>query len=1176
MDHARRAGLASLVTVLLFAGVVAASPPARQTSGAAIAAAVAWPPSTGLLVAELVTGGASASDEYVELTNAGSSSLDLAGLEVVYVTSSGSTVTRKASWTSSLLVEPGRHVLIANALGVYAVAADLTYSGGFAATGGALVVRPIGGAPLDSIGWGDATNSFVEGVAAPAPPAGSSVERRPGGASGNTVDTNDNSADLFVQPSPSAQNLAAPPAPPPFPSGSATPSPQPSSDPSSDPSPDPSSDPSPDPSVEPSPEPSPDPSVVPTPSPSPAVSPSPTPSASPSPSPWPTPEPEPSPSPTPDPSPSIEPSATPQPAITIAAARQLADEATVLVEGTVTVALGALESGRAGFVQDATAGIGVYLDAAVVQQIPAGTLVRVQATTGTRFGQRTLRVAISDVAVIGAASLPAPVSVATGGAAEEVEGSRVAVSGVVSEAPSQLADGLGIMVDDGSGPLRIIASPEALGSVPPVRGDVVLAVGPLGQRDSSGTGIGGYRIHATLAGELTIAAPSPSPDSSPEPSGNPEPSADPSATPSSQPSPGASITPAPSSLPSQVPSSSPAPTSQTALDIAAARTKPVGTHVVVRGIVTAEPGRLGTPSLGAIGDASAGLPIKLESPNSLPARSTEVVVHGTLADPYGQLELRVPGDGLSGGAPTTPPAPLEVDGGMLGEATEGRLVAVSGKLLAKPVKSTSGDLSLRIEDADGVEIRILADSSSGISATRFSAGATYRLVGIAGQRASRKGRLDGYRIWLRDVGDVTTISAGGAGSPTPSAGQPGAKSGTSPGAVTPIARALRTQGDTLTIEATVTADVALLDASRRRIVVEDRTAAIEVLLPVDGARPSLGARIRATGTIGRAYGAPRLRAASIAILGGRSPLQPRTLRSAPGAAHEWRLVRVSGKVTDVVRMGGRWRAEVVVAGHPVVISGLAGAAIPATTLIEGRSVTVTGIVRRPYPSASDRRFAVVPRQRGDVAVGPAGAPASHAPSGPTRLATGRPASLVAGPIDVDLVDLAAYAGQIVRVGGSVIELASDGFHLDDGTATASVLLRDGAAEFLPLLELDDVLNAVGTVERHGDTARLVVTDPAGLTRLVDPGEREVIPVREPDPPLPSAEPDPARTRSADLGSPIPASLAGPTGLVSLGLVSVASLAVTMLRRHRARRRLMHRIAVRLAAVSRPRDRDETG
>src|SRR6266478_3548201 len=59
------------------------------------------------------------------------------------------------AWPTSTLLEAGRHVLIANSTGIYAATADATYGGGFAAAGGALVLRPIGGTPIDAVGWGD-------------------------------------------------------------------------------------------------------------------------------------------------------------------------------------------------------------------------------------------------------------------------------------------------------------------------------------------------------------------------------------------------------------------------------------------------------------------------------------------------------------------------------------------------------------------------------------------------------------------------------------------------------------------------------------------------------------------------------------------------------------------------------------------------------------------------------------------------------------------------------------------------------------------------------------------------------------------------------------------------------------------------------------------------------------
>ena len=245
MARVRRAASAALVLLVMLATVVLGAAPVGRPAPAAafvppgVMAEVAWPPSSSLLIAEVVTGAASASDEYVELTNASPATIDLAGLELVYVTATGATVTRKASWSGPVLLEPGRHLLVANAAGTFAGLADATYSGGLAATGGALAIRPIGGTSIDAIGWGDAINAFVEGTVAPAPPAGSSLERRPGGASGNVVDTNDNAADFSILGSPLPQSLLSPPVPAPAPTTSPTPTLSPSPSPAASASPTP-------------------------------------------------------------------------------------------------------------------------------------------------------------------------------------------------------------------------------------------------------------------------------------------------------------------------------------------------------------------------------------------------------------------------------------------------------------------------------------------------------------------------------------------------------------------------------------------------------------------------------------------------------------------------------------------------------------------------------------------------------------------------------------------------------------------------------------------------------------------------------------------------------------------------------------------------------------------------
>ena len=72
MGQPRRFRLVRVVLAVSLVGLTLSSVEARgrppgELIDAAPLAAVAWPPSTGLLVSEVVTGGASASDEFVEI-----------------------------------------------------------------------------------------------------------------------------------------------------------------------------------------------------------------------------------------------------------------------------------------------------------------------------------------------------------------------------------------------------------------------------------------------------------------------------------------------------------------------------------------------------------------------------------------------------------------------------------------------------------------------------------------------------------------------------------------------------------------------------------------------------------------------------------------------------------------------------------------------------------------------------------------------------------------------------------------------------------------------------------------------------------------------------------------------------------------------------------------------------
>ncbi len=605
--------------------------------------------------------------------------------------------------------------------------------------------------------------------------------------------------------------------------------------------------------------------------------------------------------------------------------------------------------------------------------------------------------------------------------------------------------------------------------------------------------------------------------------------------------------------------------------------------------MTAEAGRLGAPRLLAIGDATAGLVVRLPAGASGFRRGTIIRVSGTLAAPYGQLEIRPASSSVSSLGTSVLPAAVPVAAEGLSETTEARLVTVAGKLVDKPKKTSGGDVTIILERDGEAPVKVSADASSGVKPDSFKVGTTYRVVGVAGQRATHAGALDGYRIWIRDADDVVVVAAA-APKPNPSHGPGSPKPSASTSVTVTIAAARRINDRAVEIDATVTAPATLLDATGRRIVVQDGSGAIEVGLPAGVAAPPVGSRVRVEGRIGVAYGAPRLKADTLEVRGtGKAPA-PLILHGPAGDAHEWRLVTVSGQVEKVHKLGDRWRAEVRVGSQLVPVVGQPGSGIAVTTLAEGGMATVTGIVRRPYPTATDRRFSIIPRFPADLNMG-RGAPKSDAravgasavggstagTSVASSPATGAPdPAPPAGAVDADLADLASFAGVLVRVGGLVVSLEPGGFTLDDGTSVGRVLVTGEAAVQLALIEPDDALNAIGHVKVTDDGVVVVVDAPGGISFAGDPVAAAALAAVDATP-SPSASPE----QSAEAGSGGPVSQlaslsaapwpldAGVAGGGALLLAALLSVAVTVARREHSRRRLSHRVAARLASVAGP-------
>ena len=174
--------------------------------------------------------------------------------------------------------------------------------------------------------------------------------------------------------------------------------------------------------------------------------------------------------------------------------------------------------------------------------------------------------------------------------------------------------------------------------------------------------------------------------------------------------------------------------------------------------------------------------------------------------------------------------------------------------------------------------------------------------------------------------------------------------------------------------------------------------------------------------------------------------------------------------------------------------------------------------------------------------------------------------------DADLVDLGSIVGTTVRVGGLVVDIRPDGFLLDDGTAHAPVVLRDDAADWIPLIEPEDAINVIGRVERLDDgVLAVVVTDPAAIVLGSDPtaaGINGHAPLSPASPAGKETAGD-GRPRSAGFGDNLGALPGAGAGFASLLGISLASLGVTLLRRRQARRLLAARVAARLSAIGGP-------
>ena len=811
---APRAVAVALVSLLVsLAALADAVPPPIA------AASVVWPPSRGPVIGEVITGGASASDEYVEIYNAAATAVDLGGDELVYVTASGATTTRKAAFTSPLQLVSGQHLLVANLAGMYAPLADATYSGGLAADGGSLVLRTGDGTVIDTVGWGTAANAYVEGAVAPAPPARSSLERRPGATAGNWTDTNDNASDWFVQPNPVPESMTSAPRPGPTaspPAGPATPIDAATSAPptqAAEPTAEPTAVPS-DATAEPSDataEPTVEPTSVPTAEPT--AHPSDTPTAQPSAEPTA----QPTSAPTQPTEPTAPPTQTDLPLEPIATARLQVIGARVHVSGVVTAGSGIVGADNLLAVADSSGGIFVRL-AEVPADLAIGCQVELVGALATPYGQLEIR-EIEWLVAGPAGADPVPDGASLSDVGERLEGSLVTVAGTI-DSVSVDSGRLTITLVDGKSQLRALADPLAgISKSDVAKGERVALSGVISQHATALGREDGYRMWLRRREDVALLE-GPSPGPTPAPSAAKTPHA--SATPRSSATPHASATPTPVAVYRDLASG------------LAAR----GRSVDVEATVTAATGIIdwGGPTI-VVDDGTAAVAVVLPTGSPSPRVGARVRVAGKVGSLYsGPRVVATLVEWLGDG---TAPQPLQV-AVALSTQHEWRLVQVSGRVerLVRAGSRWRADLSV-----GGHTVAVLGEPGAGIPAAGLVKGRLAVATGIVRRSTSDSSAFvllprSSRDLWLGPAPAAPAGTGGQAAIGQPATLSPGSALPSSEAPLVTISELANHEGSTVTVAGIVVAaaeGAATLDdgTGSARLGGQDGADALALLEPGD-------------------------------------------------------------------------------------------------------------------------------------------------------------------------------------------------------------------------------------------------------------------------------------------------------------------------------------------------------
>jgi uncharacterized repeat protein (TIGR01451 family) len=147
--------------------------------------------------------------EFIELYNRSVSAVDLRGWTIWYRLPTGQEDLLVFRFESRTMIPPLGHYLLGRAGEDFGLPVDAPFEQPLNTAGGGIQLRSMDETIQDTLGWGNASVGYYEGATAQAMPNGSTLERLPGGAEGNTTDSENNATDFSLNPTPTPQNTGS-------------------------------------------------------------------------------------------------------------------------------------------------------------------------------------------------------------------------------------------------------------------------------------------------------------------------------------------------------------------------------------------------------------------------------------------------------------------------------------------------------------------------------------------------------------------------------------------------------------------------------------------------------------------------------------------------------------------------------------------------------------------------------------------------------------------------------------------------------------------------------------------------------------------------------------------------------------------------------------------------------